>query len=218
MTNNEGVILADSIAHLKHAAAWDLLVKKRFTDLELDKLLVYLIETVDASLLPLLAEQFDVLGYKGLRLATNESEQRQIIKRAIELHRYKGTLWAVKEALRSVGYGDCQIIEHVEGNPFKFRVIVDIGTHPVNAVEIVDVVKMIFEYKNARSHLEDLSYTINFNEDTVTIDGEAFYVSQASVDSDSVTAGGNFIHDGTYLRNGTRNYSQDADTIVINIE
>lgn len=216
MTNDKGVILADSIAHLPHAIAWDLLVKKRFTDLELDKILVYLIDSVDASLLPLLAEQFDVLGYKGLRLATNEQEERQIIKRAIELKRFRGTLWAVKESLKAVGYGDCQIIEHVEGNPFKFRVIVDIGTHPVNVVEIADVVKMINEYKNARSHLEDISYTLNFADDEILI-SEDLNVSQASYDEDTLVAGGDFIHNGQNLRNGSRNYSQDSDTITIEI-
>lgn len=216
MTNKKGIILADSIAHLPHAQAWDLLVKKRFTDLELDKLLVYLIDTIDATLLPYLAEQFDVLGYKGMKLATNESEQREIIKRAIELHRFKGTLWAVKEALTAVGYGDCEIIEHVDGNPFKFRVIVDIGTHPVNVLEISEVVKMIDEYKNARSHLVDLSYTLYLGEDLIAPTDE-LTDSLASTDDDSITAGGDFRHDGTYLRNGDRNYSQDADVITITI-
>ena len=217
MTNNNGVILADSICHLPHVAAWDMLVKKRFDDLQLDKLLVYLIDTVDAALLPFLAEQFDVLGYKGLKLATNEAEQREIIKRAIELHRFKGTLWAVKEALAAVGYGDCEIIENVDGVPFTFRVMVDIGTHPVNVQEISETVKMIEEYKNIRSHLADLTYTLAIADDTITIDGELLSVSQAYVDDDTVTAGGGFIHDGTNLRDGSRNYSQDADTITITI-
>jgi P2-related tail formation protein len=215
MTNKSN-ILADSIRHISHFAAFDMLVKKRFTDLELDKMLIYLIDTVDAKALPYLAEQFDVLGYKGMRLAHTEADQRAIIKKSIELHRFKGTLWAVEEALKAVGYGDVTLEEHVEDHWAKFRVFVDIGTHPVNVLEIDDVVKMIRHYKNTRSQLVDLTYTLAFDEDTVTIDVD-LQVSQGSEDFDSVTAGGNFLHNGLVLRNGTRNYSQDADTLNIQI-
>lgn len=215
MTNNE-VVLADSIAHVPHFAAFDLIVKKRFTELELDKMLVYLIDTVDAQALPYLAEQFDVLGYKGMRLAKTEADQREIIKRSIELHRFKGTLWAVEEALKAIGYGDVVIEEHVAGHWAKFRVFVDIGTHPINVQEIEDVVQMIQHYKNTRSHLVDLTYTLNFNEDNVTINAD-LQVSQATIDEDGVTVGGNFLYNGAVTFNGSRNFSQDSDTLDIEI-
>jgi phage tail P2-like protein len=213
---NRTTTLADSIAHIPHFAAFDMLVKKRFTDLQLDKMLMYLIDTVDANAIPYLAEQFDVLGYKGFRLAHTEADQRQIIKKSIELHRFKGTLWAVEEALRSIGYGDVQIIEHADDHWAKFRVLVDIGTHPINVVEIDDVVKMINEYKNTRSHLVDLTYTLSFDEDSITIDAE-LNVAEATQDEDSVTAGGDFLYNGVALFDGSRNYSQDADTLTIQI-
>lgn len=215
MTNN-GTILADSIAHLTHLQAFDLLVKKRFTELELDKLLVYIIDTVNSDAIPYLADQFDVLGFKGFRLAHTEADQREIIKKSIELHRFKGTIWAVREALVSIGYGDVTIEEHVNDNWATFRVHVDIGTHPVNVLEIADVVKMIDEYKNVRSHLEDLSYSLNFDDDSITITSE-LNVAQASIDEDSVSAGGDFRYDGLYLHDGSRNYSQDSDTLTLEI-
>lgn len=213
---NKTTTLADSIAHIPHFAAFDALVKKRFTDLELDKMLVYLIDTVDAKAIPYLAEQFDVLGYKGFRLAHTEADQRSIIKKSIELHRFKGTLWAVEEALRAIGYGDVQIIEHADDHWAKFRVMVDIGTHPINVVEIDDVVKMINEYKNTRSHLVDLTYTLLFDEDSITIDAE-MNVAEASQDEDSITAGGDFIYNGATLFDGSRNFSHDSDVLTIQI-
>jgi phage tail P2-like protein len=215
MTNN-GSILADSIAHISHLAAFDLMVKKRFSDLELDRLLVYLIDTVDVDALPYLAEQFDVLGYKGMRLAHNEADQREIIKRSIALHRYKGTVWAVKEAMRAVGYGDAVLTEHVDGHWAKFRVTVDIGNHPVNALEIADLVAMITEYKNARSKLVDVSFTLSFGDDAITISDE-LTEGFASVDEDSINVGGDFLHNGLVLRNGSRNYNQDTDVLTIQI-
>lgn len=213
---NRNTTLADSIAHVPHFAAFDMLVKKRFSDMELDKLLIYIIDTVDAKAIPFLADQFDVLGFKGFRLAHTEADQREIIKRSIELHRFKGTLWAVKEALVSIGYGDVEIVEHV-GHWARFRVMVDIGTHPINAQEIADVVAMITEYKNARSRLVDLSYTLDLGDDTVDIDATDFNVNAAAIDDDGVTPGGSKLHDGALLRDGSQNYSQDSDTLTINI-
>lgn len=214
MTNN-ATILADSIAYVKHLAAFDLLVKKRFTELELDKMLVYLIDTVDADAIPYLAEQFDVLGYKGFRLAATEVEQRAIIKKSIELHRFKGTIWAVREALTSIGYGDAIIEEHVEGHWAKFRVTLDLGAHGLNVLQIDDLLKMVSEYKNARSHLADLSYTITLDDSVDVLDEYNDGLSDILVDG--VTAGGNLKHNAEIFRNGARNYSPDSDVLTITI-
>lgn len=214
MTNN-GTILADSIAHLAHLQAFDLLIKKRFDEFELDKLLVYLIDTVNVDAIPYLAKQFDVLGYKGFRLAITEADQREIIKKSIELHRFKGTLWAVEEALKSIGYGDAIIEEHVEGHWAKFRVTIDLGSHPLNVLEIDDLVRMISEYKNTRSHLADLSYTLSFEDSVIPLD--SFFDGQNYEESDGVTIGGDFRHNGLVLRDGSRNYSCDTDVLTITI-
>jgi len=214
MTNN-GVILADSIAYVKHLAAFDLLVKKRFSELELDRLLVYIIDTVDSEAIPYLAKQFDVLGYKGFRLASNEAEQREIIKRSIELHRFKGTLWAVREALKSIGFGEAIIEEHVEGHWAKFRVTIELGGRPLNVLEIEDLVKMIYEYKNERSHLADLSYTISFEDGIILIDEQVD--GEAQDNEDGISVGGNVMHNGAIFRNGSNNYSQDTDVLSITI-
>lgn len=214
MTNN-GTILADSIAHLPHLQAFDLMVKKRYSEIELDKLLVYLIDTVDAAALPLLADQFDVLGYKGFRLAYTEADQREIIKKSIELHRYKGTLWAVRTALESIGFGFAVITEHVSGHWARFRISIDLGTHPLSEAEIADMIKMVYEYKNARSHLEDISFTVLF-EDGIDIT-DSFEDGEASVDVDDITFGGDFRHNGLFIRDGSRNYNTDTDILNITI-
>lgn len=213
---NNGCLLPDSIAHIKHLAAFDLMMKKRFSELELDRILVYLIDTVDADAIPYLAEQFDVLGYKGFRLATTDQEKREIIKKSIELHRYKGTPWAVKESLISIGFGDAVLEEHVEGHWANFRVSIDLGERPLGVVEINDLTQMISEYKNARSHLVDLSYKITLTQDSITVTDDQTD-AQAISESDILTAGGDFRHNGLFLRNGSRNYSKDADVLSITI-
>lgn len=213
MRNN--TVLADSVAFVPHLQAFDLLIRKRFNEFELDKLLVYLIDTVPAEAIPFLAEQFDVLGYKGFRLAKNELEQREIIKRAIELHRFKGTLWAVKEALKAIGFGDAVVEEHVDGHWAKFRVKIDLGSRKLDELEISDLVKMINEYKNARSHLVDISYSIEF--DDVVVSTDEMFDSPRIDEGEAVSIGGDNKHNGLLLRNGSVNYSRDTDVLTIQI-
>lgn len=213
--NKQRNILADSIGDTTHFAAFDLMVKRRMDGVELDKILVYLIDSVDVSALPHLARQFDVLGYKGFRLATNESEQREIIKRAIELHRFKGTLWAVREALISIGFGDAEIVEHVPDHWAKFRINIDLGERPLNQFEIDELVKMVTEYKNVRSHLADLSYSISLGTDMTLMDSSD--EGPADNTSDAINTGGDFKHNGLVYRDGSRNYSNDNDVLTIEI-
>ncbi|UAY56273.1 phage tail protein I [Arachidicoccus terrestris] len=216
MTNN-GSILADSIAHITHIAAFDLLMKSRFNNMQLDQLLVYIIDTVDASAIPYLAQQFDVLGYKGFRLANTDADKRNIIKRAIELHRYKGTLWAIREALVSIGYGDAEITEHVGEHWANFRVTIDLGEKSLGDAEVQDIVKMINEYKNARSTLVDVSYIISISGEKITL-SDSETDGQAIEDEDEVSAGGNVLHNGLVVRNGTNNYGPDTDLLIIEIQ
>jgi phage tail P2-like protein len=217
--SNKDVVLANSIAGVPHFAAFDLIAKKRLEAIQLDALLVYLIDTVSEDALSFLADQFDVLGYKGLRLATTTDQKREVIKRAIELHRFKGTVWAVKEALKTIGYPDAVLTEHVgsgAGAWATFRIEIDAGSNPISAAAVDELVRMIDEYKNVRSHLLDISYKISFDPDAVTLADES-YESPAVDDSDDIYVGGDFRYNGAYTYNGDRNYSTDTDILTVTI-
>ncbi|RAS18949.1 P2-related tail formation protein [Microvirgula sp. AG722] len=87
-------------------------IAARISDIDLSPLLVYLVDAVNATALPHLAEQFHVMGDEGWNLAGSDAERRTLIKAAIELHRYKGTPWAIKTALAKIGYPDSELIEY----------------------------------------------------------------------------------------------------------
>lgn len=76
---------------------------ERIQGLDVSKLLVYLIDLVDADALPHLADQFHVMGLEGWNAALTEESRRALIQSAIELHRHKGTPWALKRALAPLG-------------------------------------------------------------------------------------------------------------------
>ncbi|AOJ06395.1 phage tail protein I [Burkholderia mayonis] len=85
----------------------------RLDNIDLSPILVYLIDGVDASALPYLAEQFSVMGEDGWSLAESDDARRALIKGAIELHRYKGTPWAVREVIRRLGFGEVELVENI---------------------------------------------------------------------------------------------------------
>lgn len=82
--------------------------------IDLSSLLVYLVDNVDASVLPYLAEQFSLIG-DGWELASTETAQRKMIKAAVEIHQHKGTPWAVKQVFVLLGLGDVDIDEGRSG-------------------------------------------------------------------------------------------------------
>jgi P2-related tail formation protein len=199
-------ILATGISNIPHLKVFDQIAEERLAELDLSVLLIYMIDTVNADALPILAEQFDVLGYKGWRFVEeNVEQQRELIKSAIELHRYKGTPWSIKEALRKIGFGGAEIVEGVgqfyDGTFYHnaavtysglsnwacFRVIFDLGNvKGINATQTTDLIALINEYKNARSKLVDLAFSKNI-EDTVTmVDQVAFKIVLPQI-SDSFT-------------------------------
>lgn len=74
----------------------------RLTGLDLTPLLVYQIDTVPAAAVDELAEQFSLVG-DGWDLAYDDDDRRAMVKRAIEIHRYKGTVWAVRAIFGTLG-------------------------------------------------------------------------------------------------------------------
>lgn len=133
----------------------------RMGTVDLTPLLVYLIDNVAASALPHLAEQFNVTGYEGWLQTTNTAERRALIKTAIAKHYYKGTPYAIKQAIADVGLA-AVIIEWFDyaGTPYHFKVEVTTNGAEVDAAKTDIIEKLIFEYKNVRSVLDVLSFII----------------------------------------------------------
>lgn len=82
----------------------------RLESLPVEKALTHLVDAVDERLLPALAYGWHVTDLEGWRLADTPDKRRQLLRRAIALHRRKGTPWAIKEALKQVGF-EVEIID-----------------------------------------------------------------------------------------------------------
>ncbi len=72
--------------------------------------IIMLIDITSASALMAFAHHFSLIG-DGWEFATTEYEQRELIKGAVQIHRHKGTPWAIKRTLALLGFGDCELQE-----------------------------------------------------------------------------------------------------------
>lgn len=156
----------------------------RLNAIDLQPLLVYLVDTVNASALQALAEQFSLVG-DGWELAESDEARRGLIRGAIELHRYKGTPWAIREVIRRLGLGEVTIIEgladrvrdgtirrdgiYVHGDAHawaKYRVILQ---QPITNDQAAQLRTLLAAYAPARCHLASLEYQAVANRHNGTI-------------------------------------------------
>lgn len=163
-------LLATALRGKPQLQAFDDLSLDRVNNLDFSFVLTDLIDATDPIAFPYLAEQLDVLGYKGWRFVTTDADKRALIKQSYDLHRFKGTPWSIKNALLLIGITQAQINEgtyvllyngdqlyngsfsYGNANPFTFDVVILAGP-PITPQLVVDATALVFEYKNARSRL-----------------------------------------------------------------
>ena len=124
---------------------------------DLSKLLVYLIDQVEESALPFLAWQFHIEGYDQ---AQTIQEKRNLIKHAIELHRHKGTPYAIKKVFQALGLeATLQEWFDYNGDPYKFKINITTTDRQITPEFIQKLRDTIEQYKNVRSWLDELILT-----------------------------------------------------------
>jgi len=121
-------------------------------DLPIDKL--WSAENCPLELLPFLAWALSVDVWDASWL---ETIKRQVIASSAYVHRFKGTVGAIKAALTALDLG-VEISEWFEhgGDPYTFTAEVELTTRGLTSNEIQNILDAIYHSKNARSHLESL--------------------------------------------------------------
>lgn len=222
MSQNNTNILADSIANIPHLAAFDAMVAQRMNDIEIENLLVYVIDTVSASALPTLARQFDIEGFSGYYLATTDEQRRAIIKQAIELKRYMGTVWSIRQAMIAVGFQDATLVEGIDtGDPAtdwaRFTIETTIGdTISIDGVAETNLAKLIKQYKPVRSYLEGISYIIGINDVLEPLNDELNIIYESPTMDEDLGHVSRF-YNGAFNYDGSEKYIESNDKFEINI-
>ncbi|WP_265822494.1 phage tail protein I [Geovibrio ferrireducens] len=146
---------------------------------EINRLMIYpSIDTQPHDVLNILAWQFNLTSFDGWNTSMPIEQKREFIKNALELHRYKGTRWAVEKALEIIGH-NTELYEWFEysGEPYHFRVIVDSESAVLTAEELQKLTSYISAFKNIRSHMD----TIEVN----SVVSSPIYIAAALYDVDT---------------------------------
>ena len=114
-----------------------------------------------AQILPWLAWALSVDNWQP---DWTEQEQRDVIRASLYVHRHKGTIGALKKALRPLGY-DIKVREWFSqvppGQPFTFSLEVGATGRPVTDGMYDSVAQIVASTKNVRSHLTAITVTGN---------------------------------------------------------
>lgn len=147
-----------------------------------------------ANLLAWLAWAFSVDEWDP---AWTDAQKRATIKRSIEVHKYKGTIGAVREALAALSF-DARVQEWFnqipEGDPYTFRVLLEANQVGISQTALQGLISLIMQTKNLRSHLDRVDLSV------VTSAGPAAAVVGA-VGSDIVVT--NYVRPLTVLNETT---------------
>ncbi|WP_022850649.1 phage tail protein I [Limisalsivibrio acetivorans] len=137
------------------------------------------IDSLSEEVLDYLAWQFNLSGPEGWSLALDVEPKRRLIKEAIELHRHKGTPYAVRRVLEILGLeGRIEEWFDYDGEPYTFRVHIDVSDRPYTEELDAKLDELITALKNVRSWYTVLVY--------VTSRSSAFFGS-ALIGGEAVT-------------------------------
>lgn len=151
------------------------LLDESMAEVDLNAMLVYLVDLVKPRILPVLADQFSMLDEPAWMLAESVGARRNLIKSAAELHRYKGTPWAVREVIRLLGFGEIVLQEglgnqvrdgsinrdgaHVHGDPASWPLYRIFLNQPITNDQAALVRRLLLSVAPARCRLASLDYS-----------------------------------------------------------
>lgn len=145
----------------EHTLALNELEELYIDKFDLRKLLIYYIDGVDASALPALAYQFNVLDPEW-NLVTTEQQKRQLIKNSLELHRYRGTPWAIRNVFELLGIY-AELSEWFEFGELPGRYMIKLKTPmPQQTSDLLFVLIKKYKRKSSKqiTHYENDPYAV----------------------------------------------------------
>ena len=149
-------ILPDSIAEIREVEAATAAIDPEMMSVSRDireALILYRQDELPERVIDLLAWQYHVDNYEPLYLALEQ--KRAQVRDAINLHRRKGTPWALKRELANIGF-PTELIEDT-GKPYIFNLSVALSAGADIGEVYQAAVRAAVRTKNTRSSLGTVS-------------------------------------------------------------
>ena len=163
MTSLPQVLKNDSNLNALATSIAGILSKRRA---EIAELLIYSrIDELPEELLDILAYDFKVDWWD---YDFTLEQKRQTLKDSWHVHRHLGTKYSVETAISAV-FPNSEAQEWFEygGDPYTFQLLIDVSNMIINPEFHFRVLALTDYYKNLRSHLTRIIYTLRANEDAV---------------------------------------------------
>ena len=160
-------------------------------------------DTCPVELLPWLAWAFSLDDWD---VTWTEVQQRAAVKASYSVHRYKGTIGSVKDALQALGLG-VQVQEWFNqipaGDPYTYKLLLEVNQYGVSLAQLETIQAVVENAKNLRSHMTTLDLTVASNA-TVYIGAVALSGNEIAFTNPAATliADGTYIADGSQIANG----------------
>lgn len=203
-------LLANPLAQMPHIAVFDEIFADRIAALDTSRILTNAVSIVEETALVWLARQFGIMGNEGWNFCTTTQQRRDLVLAAIELHKHKGTPWAISNAIERgtvdiqdalityIEGGDASgIVRYLDGSWFlngtfflghighwaEFSVVIDSDSLTLLDETIYNLVlALIEEYQPKRSELVDLILAKTFGDSSVVDDGTIDFEIGTAID------------------------------------
>lgn len=156
-------------------------------------------DTCPVELLPWLAWAFSLDDWD---VTWTEAQQRAAVKASYSVHRYKGTIGSVKDALQALGLG-VQVQEWFNqipaGDPYTYKLLLEVNQYGVSLAQLETIQAVVENAKNLRSHMTTLDLTVASNA-TVYIGAVAMSGNEIAFSHPA----GNLFLDGTWNLDGSQ--------------
>lgn len=133
----------------------------------------------DARFLPVLANFYSVDFWSD---ALSEADKRRLIASFIDIKRHKGTRWAVRLAVESIGLNPTITEWHQTTgmDVHTFKIVVDVPDIGYDMRDLSLVEQVVFPVKPVRSHLTSVGASVSRSENTP-------YVALAVISAETTT-------------------------------
>lgn len=155
-------------------------------------------DTCPIELLPWLAWAFSLDAWDT---SWTEAQQRAAVKASYSVHRYKGTIGSVKDALNALGLG-VQVQEWFNqipaGAPYTYKLLLEVNQYGVSLEQLKKIQDVVENAKNLRSHMTTLDMTVASN--------STVYVGAVALSGNDIAftnPAGSLVLDGTWTLGGT---------------
>jgi hypothetical protein len=103
--------VASGIANVPHLMAYLDAFSMTMAEVDLSIVLVQFADFAPAEALPLLAQQYDVLGVRGYQFCNTDEQRRGLLREAARLKRIAGTPEAIEVAIVAIGFDNAIVSE-----------------------------------------------------------------------------------------------------------